>query len=499
MENLYHYLGIIFFILLTIKLLARNKTQNLPPSPFSLPIIGHLHLIKNPLYQSLAALLSKYGPVLYLRLGCRDVLVLSSPAVVEECLTNNDIFANRPRTMAGDLLTYNYSAFVWAPYGPLWRNLRRLSVVEVLSSDSVQKFSSIREDEVANFVRRLFEVSARKDTQKQDMKYLFCLLVTNVMLQIVAGKRGVEDPRDTESEKTFFREFKDIFFPSLGTNICDFFPVLRWIGFLGIEKNMKELHRTRDEYIQNLVDGIRLKKTKKDSSLIEKLLSLQEEDPDLCSNEVIKGMILMMFIAGTESTAVTMEWAMSLLLNHPETLHKARAEIDSQIGHDRLLTDSDLSKLPYLRCIVKETLRLYPPAPILLPHCSSEDCVVDGYEITKGTLLLVNAWAIHRDPGLWEEPTEFKPERFDNRTLEDTKGLKYLPFGLGKRACPGNTMGLRLVLLALGAAIMCFEWEKVGSDKVDMTPGGGIIISKAKLLEALCRPRPDLVKLISQI
>ncbi|XWS24159.1 hypothetical protein CRYUN_Cryun28dG0076700 [Craigia yunnanensis] len=182
----------------------------------------------------------------------------------------------------------------------------------------------------------------------------------------------------------------------------------------------------------------------------------------------------MMFIAGTETTAVTMEWAMSLLLNHPEALQK----------------------LPYLRCVVNETLRLYPPAPVLLPHCSSEDCMVGEYEIPKGTLLLVKVWAIHRDPSIWEEPTKFKPERFEG-TFEE-KEVKYLPFGLGRKACPGATMGLRLVLLALGAAIHCFEWEKVGSDKVDMTPGTGIAMSKSRLLESLCCPRPDLIKLLSQ-
>ncbi|XP_021283657.1 cytochrome P450 81D11-like [Herrania umbratica] len=511
MENLYQYLGIIFFIFLTIKLSTHRK-QNLPPSPFALPIVGHLHLIKSPLYQSLETLSSKYGPVLFLRFGCRRVLVVSSPSAVEECFNKNDIiFANRPRTMAGDLLTYNYVSFVWAPYGPLWRNLRRLSVVEIFSSKSVQRFSSIREEEVANYIRHLFKVSAANGTQKVDLKYLFCLLTSNVMLRVVAGRRGVEDAKDMEAEeKVFFREFKSIFFPSLATNICDFFPILRWVGFKGIEKNMRELHRRREEYLRNLVDEIRLRKTSssadvpeieeegKSPSLIEKLLSIQEEDPDFCSTEVIKSMALMMFIAGTETTAITMEWAMSLLLNHPEALQKVRAEIVSHVGHERLLNESDLAKLPYLRCVVSETLRLYPPAPVLLPHCSSEDCMVGGYEIPKGTQLLVNAWAMHRDPSIWEEPAKFKPERFEGAFVEK-EGLKYLPFGLGRRACPGATMGMQLVLLALGAAVQCFEWEKEGPEKVDMSSGTGMAMSKARPLEALCCPRPDLIKLLSQV
>ncbi|GMJ09184.1 cytochrome P450, family 81, subfamily K, polypeptide 2 [Hibiscus trionum] len=497
MENLYHYFCFIFFIFLTVKPLTRRK-QNLPPSPLSLPFIGHFHLLRNPLYKSLAALLSKYGPVLYLRLGSRRVLVVSSPSAVEECFGKNDmIFANRPPTMAGDILMYNGRSYVWAPHGPLWRNLRRVSVVQVLSSISVQKFSSIREDEVGHLVLQLLEASA--GGQKVDLKYLFGVLTMNVMLKVASGEAA---DRDRKAEQTVFQEFKSIFFPSLGTNVCDFFPVLKWIGFQGIEKGLKDLYRRRDEYMQKLVDGIRLNRTlhtaaKKNPSLIEKLLSFQEEDPQFFSDEVIKATALMLFIAGTETTSVTLEWAMSLLLNHPKALEKVRAEIDSHVGHDRLLNDSDLAKLPYLRCIVNETLRLYPPAPILVPHYSSEDCMVGGYEVPKGTLLIVNAWAIHNDPSIWDEPTKFKPERFEG-TLEEKEGSKFLPFGLGRRACPGATMGIRLVLLALGAAIQCFHWENVGSDTVDMTPGTAPALSKAMPLEALCSPRPNLIKLLSQ-
>ncbi|KAK6277568.1 hypothetical protein POUND7_017891 [Theobroma cacao] len=414
MENLYHFLGIIFFIFLTIKLLTQRK-QNLPPSPFTLPIVGHLHLIKNPLYQSLETLSSKYGPVLFLRFGCRRVLVISSPSAVEECFNKNDIiFANRPRTMAGDLLTYNYVAFVWAPYGPLWRNLRRLSVVEIFSSKSVQRFSSIREEEVANFIRHLFKVSAANGTQKVDLKYLSCLLTTNVMLRVVAGRRGVDDATDMEAEeKVFLREFKNIFFPNLATNICDFFPILRRVGFKGIEKNMRELHRRREEYIRNLVDEIRLRKTSssadvpeieeegKNPSLIEKLLSIQEEDPDFCSNEVIKSMALMMFVAGTETTAVTMEWAMSLLLNHPEALQKPIAGV--------CLLPLDLCDIehraPTLDCSIDTRRVLVVSSPSAIEECFTKNDIIfaNRPQTMAGDILtdkyVTIAWAPYGD--LW--------------------------------------------------------------------------------------------------
>ncbi|KAE8658850.1 cyclin-A3-4-like [Hibiscus syriacus] len=505
MGNFHYYLCLISFILLTIKLLTQRK-RNLPPSPFSLPIIGHLHHLKLPLYKSWATLLPKYGPILYLRVGSRRILVVSSPSDVEECFGKNDIiFANRPQTMAGDILMYDHRSYVWAPYGPLWRSLRRLSVVEILSSINVQKLTSIREEEVGNFVRRLFEASAAYgSTGKVDMRYLFSLLTMNFSLKLVSGKRGEEV--DKEAERMFVQEFKSLFFVGVGTNVCDFFPILKWIGFQGIEKRLKELHRRRDEFLQKLVDGTRLntardvavgKEEGKNPSLIEKLLSFQEKDPGFFSDELIKATALMVFIAGTESTIFTLEWAMSLLLNHPEALEKVRAEMVSNVGNERLLNDSDLANLPYLGCVVDEVLRLYPPAPLLLPHYSSQDCTVGGYEIPKGTLLMVNAWAIHRDPTIWDEPAKFKPERFQG-SFQEKEGSKYLPFGLGRRACPGAAMGLRMILLALGTAIQCFEWEKVGSDKVDMTPGKGQFLLKAIPLEALCSPRPHLIKILSQ-
>ncbi|XVF36361.1 hypothetical protein REPUB_Repub19eG0052100 [Reevesia pubescens] len=203
-----------------------------------------------------------------------------------------------------------------------------------------------------------------------------------------------------------------------------------------------------------------------------------------------------MFNAGTETTAVIMEWAMSLLLNHPEAMQKVRAEIDSHVGHGRLLNDSDLANLPYLRCVVNESLRLYPSSPLLLPHFSSEDCMVGGYDIPRGTMLMVNVWAVHRDPSLWEEPSRFKPERFES-TFGEKEGFRYLPFGLRRRACPGVATGMRLIFFALGAAIQCFEWENVEPDKVDMSPGSGITMSKAKPLEALCCPRSNSIELLT--
>lgn len=198
-----------------------------------------------------------------------------------------------------------------------------------------------------------------------------------------------------------------------------------------------------------------------------------------------------MFVAGTETSSVTMEWAMSLLLDNPQALQKARSEIDKQVGHKRLINDSDLTKLPYLHCLINETHRLYPPAPLLLPHYSSEHCIIGGFKIPPKTTLVVNAWAMHRDPKVWEEPNEFKPERF-----EGDEGFKFAVFGIGRRACPGANMAIRTISLALGSLIQCFEFDQVETDATHDYRG---TLRKLKPLKAMCRPRPNSVQLLAQI
>ncbi|KAJ4965862.1 hypothetical protein NE237_017711 [Protea cynaroides] len=205
-----------------------------------------------------------------------------------------------------------------------------------------------------------------------------------------------------------------------------------------------------------------------------------------------------LLLAGTDTSSGTMEWAMSLLLNHPEILKKAQAEIDGSIGQERLLEESDLSKLPYLHCIISETLRMYPAGPLLVPHESSEECIVGSYTIPRGTMLLVNIWAIQNDPKIWVDPTEFRPARME-RIEGGRDGFKLMPFGSGRRGCPGESLGMRMVGLALGSLIQCFEWERVGEEMGDMEEGTGLTLPKAKPLLAKCTPRSTMLDLLSHL
>src|SRR5262249_360370 len=151
---------------------------------------------------------------------------------------------------------------------------------------------------------------------------------------------------------------------------------------------------------------------------------------------------------------------------------KARDEIDNLVGQECLLDESHLSELPYLHNIISETLRLNPPGPLLIPHLASDDCIVKGYNIPRDTIIYVNAWALHNDSTLWVDSSNFIPERFD---VEEDKTHKFLPFGLGRRSCPGSALARRVASLALGTLIQCFEWESVATKGgVDMTKGKGV-------------------------
>lgn len=202
-----------------------------------------------------------------------------------------------------------------------------------------------------------------------------------------------------------------------------------------------------------------------------------------------------MFSAGTDTAAVTLEWAMSELLNHPHALKKAAEELDAVIDKQQLVDEANISKLPYLQNIISETLRLHPAAPLLVPHVSSEDCSIGGYNVSRDTIVLVNAWAIHRDPRLWDDPTSFKPERFENGEVGPHK---LLPFGRGRRACPGAGLANRVVSLALGSLVQCFEWKRVSEELVDMAEGRGITMPKVVPLEAMCKPRTVMANIIDQ-
>ncbi|KAK8344617.1 hypothetical protein V6Z12_A07G090100 [Gossypium hirsutum] len=457
----------LIFLLLCSKLLFQSKKypQNLPPSPPSLPIIGHLHLLKTPIHRFYHHLSQKYGPVFSLRLGSRLFVVVSSSAVAEECFTVNDIvLANRPKLIAGKYLGYNYTTVSTSSYGDHWRNLRRIGAIEIFSSSRLNAFAAVRKDEVRRLLVSLSRDS-RREFVKVKLKSMLNDLTFNNIMRMVAGKRYFGEEVTNENEAREFREVIEGTFKNGGTaNRADFLPVLNWFG--GYEKKVKKIGKKLDGLLQKLVDEHRWMKQENNGngSMVDHLLNLQQSDPDYYTDEIIKGLMLVLLLAGSDTTSVTLEWTMTNLLNHPEVLKKAQAEIDTEIGQENLIDEIDVSKLKYLQ---------------------------SGYNVPHGTIVLMNAWSIHRDTQLWDDPTSFKPERFEN---DDSQSHKIMPFGLGRRACPGSGLAQRVIGLTLGSLIQCFDWERVDGKQIDMNEGIGGTMPKAHPLEALCKARPIVDK-----
>ncbi|CAN6693794.1 unnamed protein product [Malus baccata var. baccata] len=386
----------------------------------------------------------------------------------------------------GKHLAYNYTNIAASSYGDHWRNLRRIGAVEIFSSARLNTFSDIRKDEVRHLLVKLSQ-NARNGFAKVELKSMLNELTFNIIMRMVAGKRyyGDDVSVDKEEARQFREIMRDAFAYGGAANPADFLPVLNWFGVNGYEKKVKALAKRADVFLQGLIDE-RRSKGRNGSSMIDHLLSLQESQPEYYTDQIIKGLIMVILLAGTDTSAVTLEWAMSNLLNHPRVLQKAKSELDAKVGKENLVDEPDISKLPYLQSIISETLRLCPAAPLLLPHFTSDDCIIGGFDVPRDTMVLVNAWAVHRDPELWDEPESFKPERFESG--EDFSH-KLIPFGMGRRACPGAGLAQRVVGLTLGSLIQCFDWNRVGEEMVDMTEGKGLTAPKAIPLEAMCKAR----------
>ncbi|WVZ60638.1 hypothetical protein U9M48_010631 [Paspalum notatum var. saurae] len=473
--------------------------RQLPPSPpGALPFLGHLHLIKTPFHAALARLAARHGPVFSLRMGSRLAVIVSSPECARECFTAHDVtFANRPQLPSLRLVSFDGAMLSVSSYGPYWRNLRRVAAVQLLSAHRVACMTPAISAEVRAMVRRMDRAAASAPggaARVQLKRRLFELSLSVLMETIARTKTSrTEASADTDMspEAEEFKQIIDEIAPHIGAaNRWDYLPALRWFDVFGVRNKLMAAVSRRDAFLRRLIDAARRRlldgSEGENESMIAVLLTLQKSEPEVYTDTMITALCANLFGAGTDTTSTTTERAMLLLLNHPEALKKAKAEIDAAVGTSRLVTADDVSRLTYLQCIIDETLRLYPAVPLLLPHESSADCKVGGYDVPRGTMLLVNVHAMHRDPAVWEHPAEFRPERFEDGKAEEKL---LMPFGMGRRKCPGETLALRTVGLVLGTLIQCFHWDRVDGVEVDMADGSGITMPRAVPLEAMCRSR----------
>ncbi|CAH1422164.1 unnamed protein product [Lactuca virosa] len=512
------FTSIFFALVLTFVLLILNgkrgnkgKNREPPEAKGSWPVIGHLHLLGgSELPQKvLGAMAETYGPIFTIKLGVHRALVVSSGEIAKECYTTNDkVFASRPKSMAVELMGYNYAMFGLAPYGDYWRQVRKIIMLEVLSQRRVEMLGHVRASEVRESVKDVFDAwvenkeSESSNMVKVDMQQWFGNLILNVIVRIVSGKRF--SPNDEEGIR--FQNVARRFFELLGAFVVsDFIPYLKCFDLGGYKKDMKITAKEMDDIFQGwLQENKREKESKQQHEsnqvfmdvLISVLEGASEEDfPGFDHNTIIKASCLAILIAGLDTTSVTLTWALSLLLNNPRALKIAQDEIDEHVGRERPVEESDMKNLVYLDAIIKETLRLYPAGPLSVPHESMEDCIVSGYNIPKGTRLLLNLWKMHRDPNIWSDPDEFQPERFLTSHKDiDVKGKHFelLPFGSGRRMCPGVFFALHALHFTIATLIQHFVLKKPSNEPIDMRECSGLTTSKATPLEVLLGPRLPL-------
>ncbi|XP_027358992.1 cytochrome P450 82A3-like [Abrus precatorius] len=495
-------------IVLCLFLYRRSKGREAPTVSGAWPILGHLKLLsasQTP-HRTLGALADKYGPLFTIKLGVKPALVLSNWEMAKECFTTNDIaVSSRPKLVAVELMSYNQAFVGLAPYGSYWRELRKIVTFEFLSNRRIEQLSHVRVSEVQTSIKELFNVWCSKKNESNyvlvEMKQWFVHITFNMVLRMVAGKRyfGAMDEANEEKAKRFLENIRE-FMRLMGTfTVADGAPFLRWLDLGGYEKAMKETAKKFDEVLSEWLEEHKQnkslgRKVESHRDFIDAMLSalngIQIDGFD--ADTICKATTLEIILGGTDSTFTTLTWALSLLLRNPLVLKKAKEEIDTQIGKDRCLSESDINKLVYLQAIVKETLRLYPPAPLSSPRVFTENCTLGGYHVKKGTRLIPNLWKIHRDPSVWSDPLEFKPERFlTTHKNVDARGhhFELLPFGSGRRICAGMSLGMNMVHFTLANLLHSFEILNPSSEPVDMTEIFEFTNTKVTPLEVLIKPR----------
>eukprot|EP00253_Pinus_taeda_P021684 PITA_21684 len=482
-----------FFLILFLHK-KRRISATLPLGPPAWPIIGNLHQLVLPAHRSLKGLAHKYGPILFLRLGFVPTVIVSSSDTAKEFLKTHDlIFASRPPTAGGRLLFYNSKDVALAPYGDHWRQVRKICVLELLTAKRIESFNGVREEEVSAIIHSIWEKSKKErmgvNGRECEQGNLYSHL-QNVWRILVNRKFSDNDLGGD------FKGFKELLVELTATmgesNIGDFIPYLDWLDWQGINWRMKKIHKTFDEFAEKIIDNhVNLNhfNGQKDEDaerhvedFVDVLLRIAKTDTRI-TQETIKALALDMFSGGLETTSTMLEWAMSMLLRHPHAMKKLQEEIESVVGQNGHVKESNLATMKYLHCVVKETLRLYPTVPLVVPHESVEAVNIGGYYIPKKTTAMVNLWAIGRDPHVWGvDATEFKPERFmeyEHINLTDQSDFSMIPFGSGRRGFPGASISIPTIELALAQLLHTFDWKVEGNtSELDMKEVCGVMISR---------------------
>ncbi|XP_004237821.1 cytochrome P450 71A1-like [Solanum lycopersicum] len=485
-----------------IKILNHPK-RKLPPGPKPWPIIGNLNHLSSFPHKSLHHLSQKYGDLMLLKFGSKPVLIVSSPEMAEEILKTHDmIFASRPPLAAIKYFSYNYSDMTWASYGAHWRQGRKISLTELLNPRTLNSLEDIRVEERKTLISRLFNLSGKPILLKDHLT-LFTLRTINrsIMSKTYCSDQSNSDTSIITHER--LQWMLDEWFLLGGViNIGDWIPWLNWLDLQGYIKRTKALGKNMTEFYEYVLEDHKAKRQTEENyipkDMVDAMLQLAD-DPNLeikLTTDSIMGLIHDLVGGGTDTAATMIEWAFQELLRSPNIMEKAQQELDRAIGRERWVEEEDFSKLPYIDAIIKESFRLHPLCAMLPPRYSTEDCNVAGYDIPKGTTVYVNAWSLGRNPKYWDRPEEFIPERFIENGI-DIKGQNFalLPFGSGRRKCPGNSLGMKVVRTTMANLLHGFNWKLGGdmrSEDISMDEISGLTTHLKNPISLITEPRLSL-------
>ncbi|TVU46510.1 hypothetical protein EJB05_06051, partial [Eragrostis curvula] len=477
-----------------------GANANLPPGPWNLPVIGGLHHLAAggaaPPHRALHRLSRRHGPVMLLRVGEVATVVVSSPEAAAEVLRARDpAFASRPvGSPTQDVVGRGGTSLIFAPHGEYWRQLRKVCVHELLSATQVRRVERIRRDEVARLVQSIIAAAASPPAAVVDLGQALTELSNNIVARAAFGGKCRR-----QEQQEYLRELGVMAKLAGGFSLPDLFPSSRLVRWLS--GAVRDMTRSRDR-VQRIVGGIIRERREKrrsassavgegavagggeeDEDLLDVLQRLQEEDslPFPLTEEIIGTVVSDMFGAATDTTATTLEWAMAELIRNPQAMAKAKLEARHKLGREEGDHDGDLR---YIQMVIKETLRLHPAAPLILRSNLQEDCRVMGYDIPKGSTVMVNILSLARDPRYWDDAEEFIPERFES-SEKDWTHLEFVPFGAGRRQCPGALFATTTIELTLANLLCHFDWTLPGGadpKKLDMGEAFGITVRRRSSL-----------------
>ncbi|KAK9698789.1 hypothetical protein RND81_08G131400 [Saponaria officinalis] len=462
--------------------------SKLPPGPPIITILRNLLTLGTNPHVTFANLARDYGPLIALR-GPTTTVIVSSAAVAKEVLQKNDLsFSNRSIIDSVRADNYHHNSVIWLPVSPKWRNLRKMCNTHVFSSARLDATQNLRRNQVQNLISYLKKCS--EDGIAVDIRQAAFNTMVNLLSTILFSVDLDELFPNSKVSSDFKDALRGILDEAGKPNLSDFFPILRKMDPQGIRRRtgarFQKIIDLFNTVIKRRLEGERPPGLEQGNDFLDALLgNSQEKTPDIESSN-IPYLFLDLFSAGTDTISSTVEWAMAELLHNPEKLTRAKAEMNKIIGKGNPFQESHIGELPYLQGVLKETFRLHPSAPFLVPREADKNVELLGFTVPKNAQILVNAWEIGRDPEIWERPNWFEPERFLGSGVE-VKGCDFelIPFGSGRRMCVGMPLAIRMVHLMVGSLVHGFEWKLEGGvlgEKMNMEEKLSFALQKAQPL-----------------